>query len=461
MDLTLADVAKILRVNMKKNNSVPIDGLSTDSRTLREGMLFFALHGENFNGHRFIDDAFSKKACGAVVSHEWNKEHEQNRAETLLPVDDPLKALQDVATHIRKSFKIPVIAITGTNGKTSTKEMIASVLKTKYRVLKSRGNLNNHIGLPLSIGDWNREGEIAIVEMGTNHFGEIKRLCEIAQPTHGVITNIGKGHLEFFGDLEGVARAKGELLEYLILSGVAFLNGDDPYLLSRKGVVKETITYGFSDGCDIRGEELGIDSHGFPEMKLEGRLVKISVPGRCNLYNGLAAAAVGHSFGVSWDDIYDALGRYRTLGKRMEVFNLSGVMIINDAYNANPTSVKQSLDTLQQMKNSGRKILVLGDMLELGENSETEHRNVGGEAVRTGIDALFCYGPMMKLAVESAHKSGLNEAKHFDTKIALSDDLNRYVRQGDIVLVKGSRGMRMEEVVDALKKGLGRINGGE
>jgi UDP-N-acetylmuramoyl-tripeptide--D-alanyl-D-alanine ligase len=461
LDLTLTDVAKILNVDLKKNNLVPIDGFSTDSRTLREGMLFFALNGEHFDGHRFIDDVFRKKACGAVVSHEWYKKHGQNTGEILLPVNDPLTALQDVATHIRRSFKIPVVAITGTNGKTSTKEMIASVLETKYVVMKSQGNLNNHIGLPLSIGDWNREGEIAIVEMGTNHFGEIKRLCEIAQPTHGVITNIGKGHLEFFGDLEGVARAKGELLEYLRLSGVAFLNGDDPCLLSRKGIVKKTIMFGFSDGCDIRGEELGIDSNGFPEMKLGGRIVKISVPGWCNLYNGLAAAAVGRSFGVSWEDICDTLGRFRTMDRRMEVINLSGVIIINDAYNANPSSVKQSLVTLRQMNNTGRKILVLGDMLELGEGSEPEHRNVGGEAVLMGIDALFCYGPMMKVAVESAYKSGLGKAKHFNTKIALSDELNHYVRQGDIVLVKGSRGMRMEDVVDALKEGLGRINGGD
>ena len=460
MDLTLTEVTKILHVDLKKNDSILINGFSIDSRTLREGMLFFALHGEHYDGHRFIEDVFSRKACGAVVSHDWYKEHEQNRAETLLPVDDPLTALQDVATHIRKSFEIPVIAITGTNGKTSTKEMIASVLETKYRIMKSQGNLNNHIGLPLSIGNWNRQGEIAIVEMGTNHFGEIRRLCEIAQPTHGVITNIGKGHLEFFGDLEGVARAKGELLEYLRSSGVAFLNGDDPYLLSRIGLVKKTTTYGFSDGCDIRGEELGIDSNGFPEMKLGGRIVKISIPGRCNLYNGLAAAAVGRSFGVSWEDICDALGRFRTMDKRMEVINLSGVTIINDAYNANPSSVKQSLETLRQMNNTGRKILVLGDMLELGEGSEAEHRDIGEEVVCMGIDALFCYGPMMKLAIESAHKSGLSKAKHFDTKIALSDELNRYVRQGDVVLVKGSRGMRMEEVVDELKRGLEQMNGG-
>ena len=459
MDLTLGDVAEALDVDLIHGHSIPVKKVSTDSRTLRNGMLFFALRGEHFDGHDFVDEVLDKGACGAVVDKEWVSARHQGKGEMLLPVEDPLRALQDVASHYRKKFRFPVIAVTGTNGKTTTKEMISAVLKDRYRVMKSPGNLNNHIGLALSVCDWDEDGEIAVVEMGTNHFGEIRRLCEIARPTHGVITNIGKGHLEFFGDLRGVAQAKAELLEFLE-GGVAILNGDDPYLLPLKNIAGRTMTYGLSEGCDFRGSDLGIDTFGFPGVLVNGMTVKIRISGRHNLYNGLAAMAVGRIFEVSWDKICEALESYRPLEKRMEVLRLSGITILNDAYNANPTSVREALVTLKSIKVGRRRIAVLGDMLELGESSRVEHRNVGEWIVELDMDGFFGYGPGMEVATARAKKLGLEKIGHFESKGDLVEALHHSLEEDDVVLVKGSRGMRMEEIVEGLQKRLSSENQG-
>ena len=461
MDLILGEIADLLGNTQKLNRSISVGGVSTDSRSLKAGMLFVALRGERFDGHEFIDDAFQKKACGVVADRAWLAARTKEHTGPVFSVPDPLTALQDVAAYYRKKLDIPVVAVTGTNGKTTTKEMVAAVLGTKYRVVKSQGNLNNHIGVPLSICSWNTRAEAAVMEMGANHFGEILRLCAVAQPTYGVITNIGKGHLEFFGDLDGVARAKGELLEFLADSGMAFLNGDDPYLSHRKKVAKTTITYGCSAGCDVRAEDLGCDEHGFPRMRIEDRVIQISVPGGFNVYNALAAVAVGRSFEVSMENIHRALESYRTIDRRMEVFTLSDVTVLNDAYNANPSSVEQSLMTLNSLAHRGRKIVVLGDMLELGDVSEKEHCQVGEWVYRTGIDVFYCVGPEMKKAAECAKRLGLNDTQHFSSKEALIDTLANTVREGDTVLIKGSRGMYMEEVAEGLTKGLKSEAGGE
>jgi len=454
VDLTLGEIADLLDTSQKLDRSISVGGVSTDSRLLKAGMLFFALRGEHYDGHTFIENVFQKKACGVVADRAWLAAQHTEYAGPVFSVPDSLTALQDVAAYYRKKLEIPAIAVTGTNGKTTTKEMIAVVLGTKYRVVKSQGNLNNHIGVPLSICSWNTRAEAAVMEMGANHFGEIKRLCTVARPTHGVITNIGKGHLEFFGDLDGVARAKGELLEFLADSGTAFLNGDDPYLSHRKNVVKTTITYGCFSGCDVRAEDLGCDEHGFPRMRIEDRVIRISVPGGFNVYNALAAVAVGRAFDVSIDDMHQALEGYRTIDRRMEVFTLSGVTVLNDSYNANPSSIDQSLKTLKSLAHSGRKIVVLGDMLELGDVSEKEHCQVGEWVYQMGMDIFFSVGPEMKKAAECAKGLGMKYVHYFSSKEALIDSLVNAVQEADVVLVKGSRGMVMEAVVEGLRKGL-------
>ena len=448
----MREIGHVLDFHVPDHMSVQVEGVAIDSRTVKKGMLFFALQGERVDGHHFIDEAFQRGACGAVVRKSKFSSSGSYGRGVLISVEDPLEALQNVATHFRKQLSIPVIAVTGTNGKTTTKEMIAAVLETRFRVMKSPGNYNNQIGLALSICDWDRNGEIGVVEMGTNHFGEIHRLCQIAQPTHGVITNIGKGHLEFFGHIEGVSRAKAELLEYLGEKGEAFINGDDIYLYPLKNIVKKTVTYGFSDRCDIRGQMLSeANGSGFSRMRIGKNTLKISVPGQFNLYNGLAAVSVGRQFGISWKEIKKILEGYRPLEKRMEVLRFSEIVILNDTYNANPTSLQEALKVLKTFQKGGRKIVVLGDMLELGKKSKEEHRMIGEWIVDYHVDMFFSYGPEMKSAAEHAKALGFKKVNHYDLKEDLINELLSILQEKDVVLVKGSRGMQMEEVVERLR----------
>jgi UDP-N-acetylmuramoyl-tripeptide--D-alanyl-D-alanine ligase len=371
----------------------------------------------------------------------------------LIEVEDSLNALQEVASAYRKRFTFPVIAITGSNGKTTTKEMIAQLLGIRYRTAKSPGNLNNHIGLALSICAWTPGDEAAVLEMGTNHFGEIRRLCEIANPTHGCITNIGKGHLKFFGDLEGVFRAKIELIDAMDLDSTVFLNGDDPFLQRVKDRIKRTITFGFSDGCTFRPAEWGVNGSGCPWMKIDGQDIRVGVPGRNQLYNALAAIAVAKTFDISWDRIQKTLSRFKSVDKRMEIVRTGGLVIVNDSYNANPTSVEQAVLTFASMHSLKRRIVCLGDMLELGQIRRTEHEKVAETVVNNKSDMLVCYGPETRATVEKAKQLGFEQARHFDDKTELIGFLLSYLQNGDGLLVKGSRGMKMEEVVQAVLSG--------
>ncbi len=460
MNYSLEQIAEILNTKATVSSDAQILGVSTDSRTVKSGQLFFALRGDQFDGHGYLEKAMMRGAAGCVVSRDWLAVQPNSVNGLFLPVSDPLAALQELAKAYRQQFKFPVIAITGSNGKTTTKDMMAAVLSKRYRILKTKGNLNNHIGLPLSICGWGFGPELAILEMGTNHFGEIKRLCEIAQPTHGLITNIGKGHIGFFHDLAGVARAKGELIEALREDGIAFLNGDDPFLTPFLSKAIKTITFGFDEKNSIQGEFLRLDVKANPSMSINGKTVKLSIPGRMNLYNALAAVAAGLSFNVPWEDIREALESFRASDKRMAVEEWGGVTILNDAYNANPTSVKQAFETLISIQTKGRRIAVLGDMLELGELSQEEHRQVGQWAEETGLDALYTYGSDMHYAAESAKEQGLEQVCHFKAKMELIEALKEDIRAGDSLLVKGSRGMQMEEVIEGLRDWLGEAEGG-
>jgi UDP-N-acetylmuramoyl-tripeptide--D-alanyl-D-alanine ligase len=449
LELSLQEISKILDTHFYGNDKIPIEGVSIDTRTLKPGMLFFALSGEHSDGHNFVDQAFKQGACGAVVKPDSSTFKENNR---LFKVDEPLKALQDIATVYRKKFEFPVIAVTGSNGKTTTKEMISSILETQFRVNKTPGNLNNHIGVALSICSFSSHDEIAVLEMGTNHFGEIFRLCEIANPTCGLITNIGKGHLEFFKDLSGVARAKSEILHFLGKEGIAFLNGDDPYLITKRQSVNKSIMFGFSEECDIQGKEASINSSGFPEMKVDGELIQLSFPGIHNLYNALAAIAIGRWFSITIKEIAEVLRIFKPIGKRMNMIQLHGMFVIDDTYNANPSSVYEAIQTLTDLLNVKRRIVVLGDMLELGISSYSEHKKIGDILAELNIDAFFGFGKECKIATKYAKNAGMKDSYHFNNLSDLVSALKLWVREGDGILVKGSRGMKMEEVVDMLKK---------
>jgi UDP-N-acetylmuramoyl-tripeptide--D-alanyl-D-alanine ligase len=456
VNLTLADIAEILGNALSADDDRVVRGVSIDTRTLRPGDVFFALSGSRSDGHAFVHEAFERGAAAAVVEVTWNPGNPQLDGKPLFRVPDPLGALQRLAARYREGVSFPVLAVTGTNGKTTTKDMIAAVLGSRFRCAKTEGNLNNHIGVPMSVCAWDQSLEIAVLEMGANHSGEIRELCRIAKPTHGVITNIGKGHLEFFGDEDGVLRAKSELLEALPPGGIAFLNGDDERLARVRSLAANTVLFGFSGECHVRGESVKEDPAGC-SMTVEGRRIRIPLPGKYNLSNALAAVAVGRAFGVSWDDLESSLGRAGAAAQRSERLVAGGVRILNDTYNANPSSVEQAVLAWRTAPQLKHRAVVLGDMLELGDHGPEEHRRIGKAVADARPNAFFAIGEGMRLAAEAARAEGMRNVHHFTSKNELVQALVAWAREGDGVLVKGSRGMRMEEIVDGLVRGLGTV----
>ena len=456
MNLTVAEILSLPHIearNIERIEKKRIKNISTDSRTARQGDLFVALRGEKFDGHEFVTEILKKGALCAIVDRKFTPVP----GCAVIVVDDTTKALGHIAGFYRRKYSIPVLAVAGSNGKTTIKEMIAAVLRRKYRVLSTKGNLNNHIGVPQTIFQLRNSHEIAVVETGTNHFGEVKYLCEILQPTHGLITNIGGEHLEFFGDIEGVAREEGELFNYLAKKGTAFVNADDGRVRRGAEKVKRKLTYGFSvQNSATKGTLLGVDSKGCFKFsaRTKGKrtvTVQLKVPGRHVMENALAAVSVGMEFNVAAREVGTALEKFSAVAKRMEVFTIAGVKVLDDTYNANADSVISALRTLQSLKVTGRKIVVLGDMRELGTSSEGEHRKVGQAAGELGFDCLLTYGADSKFIDVEA---GTDHKHHFAAQDELSQYLCELICPGDAVLVKGSRGMKMENVVAVLRKHL-------
>jgi len=461
MRMTVKDLLAIEHFHVhrpERLKGATINGVSTDSRTVRRGELFFAIRGENFDGHDFIPAATAKGIACAVVDRRFDY------SSTDLPlviVEDTVKALGQLACEHRRKFDIPVVAITGSSGKTTTKEMVRGILKYRYSVLGTEGNLNNHIGVPMTLFRLNRGHDLAVIEMGMNHEGEIANLCAIAEPTHGVITNVGKAHLGFFGSLERIARAKGELFDWLTMdrSRVGFVNADDRHVVARSKKLKQKRTYGLSaTRAQVRGKLLDVDRHGCPRFSIARSglkrpiIVQIRVPGHWNVSNALAAAAIGFEFSVPGRDIRTALESFQPMKNRMQTALVAGVTIINDTYNANPESVASTLEVLQTMKCSGKKIVILGDMLELGEYAQEEHERIAALINRLGFGYVLTYGAMAA-CITTKLRCDVN--LHYDQKNILSEYAAELVAPGDIVLVKGSRGMKMEDVVTFLRERLG------
>jgi len=427
----------------------------TDSRTVRRGDLFVALTGARFDGHRFVAEALTKGAVGALVRHGFKLPG----TALLIAVDEPLRAFQDVARAHRRRFDIPVVAVSGSNGKTTTKDMIGAILAERFVTLKTDGNLNNHIGVPQTLLRLAPRHEAAVIEMGISAPGELARLCEIAAPIHGVLTNIGPTHLETLGDLRAVARAKGEMLDALPAAGTAVLNADDAFFDELRARARGHVrSFGFSDRADVRA--LRVETQGPSSTVLHVGVrdgarpfsVSLRVAGTHNVANVLAAVAAGIAVGVSEVAIRAGLARYRPAGMRSEVRRWRGVTVLNDCYNANPSSMQAALRWLADVKGTGRAIAVLGDMLELGCESKQAHREIGGEAVRLGTDYLMTVG---ELAADIA--VGALETRMPADRItvardhgALAERLREILRKGDVVLLKGSRGARMERVLEAL-----------
>ena len=426
----------------------PIPGVSIDSRTLQPGEMFVAIPGERFDGHRFIPRALEKGASLIVAQADSAPQLPQDIP--LLLVEDTIRFLGQLAGWYRRQFAIPVLALTGSAGKTTTKEMISAILSTSYRVMSTLGNLNNFIGVPLTLFRLEEDTEIAVVEMGTNHPGEIATLTSIVQPTHALITNIGSGHIGFFGSREAIYKEKTALFRGLAAGSTIFLNMEDAYLRRYQRPDVRIVRVGTGPEADIRGELLGLDEQGRVEMRVQGGSpMRLSLPGKHQFYNALLAAAVGLERGVPPEDIRHALENMKPVHLRMDVFRTErGITIINDAYNANPESMRAAIDYLCELplQDGARRFAVLGDMLELGDQAIPAHRELG-EYLRSRPVQVLGYGEMTR---EMLPILGEERMQWFREHRELARVLKKQLQEGDTVLIKGSRGMTMEKVLEYL-----------
>ena len=411
--------------------------VSTDSRATQDQSLFFALNGPNFKGAKFALAALEKGARYAVVDDP------ANAAENVFVVEDTLQALQELARHHRRQLSIPVIGITGSNGKTTSKELVHAVLSRKFNTLYTQGNLNNHIGVPLTLLRIRPEHEMAIIEMGANHIGEIELLCSIALPTHGLITNIGKAHLEGFGSLEGVARGKSELYVHLLnAGGTVFLNTGNEHLQRMSRRIGHKITYPAPG--DFYHSELLEASPYVVYRDEENNTVQTQLVGSYNYENMAAAACIGKYFGVPLQQANEAIAGYSPVNNRSQVLQKGSNTIILDAYNANPTSMAAAIRNFGAM-NAVHRVVILGDMFELGQESEAEHRAIGETVAAQPFDTVLLCGKDMRYA--AAAKTGFH---HFETKQELQQWLQEHPVTESAVLVKGSRGMGLETLLEVL-----------
>lgn len=459
---TAAQIARAVGGRVARGSEgMEASGVSTDSRTLAPGELFIPLTGPNFDGHDFIGRAAAAGAAGVIVQR--GRSTPSLDGIFAIEVEDTLRALGDLARFHRERHDILAAAVTGSNGKTTTKEMLASIFFLGAETLKSEGNLNNLVGLPHQVLRLLPEHSRAVFEMGMNQPGEIRRLAEIALPRIGVITNVAPAHLEGLGSIEAVREAKGELLEAMGAKGRAALSGEDSHsrLLARRfrEAGGEVLTFGFSADCGVRGSDIRVSAGEGTRFALHagGREARVRLPGlgRHNVLNALAAAAAASLAGCPMDEIARGLERAAPPKMRLEVRPLprwEGCSLIDDAYNANPASMLQALETAAQLRGEARLFAVLGDMKELGAYAEEAHRELGRAAARLA-DGLAGVGPMMALAVEEARRAGLppERARRFEAPAEASAWVARCLKPGDWVLVKGSRSMRMERAAEALE----------
>jgi len=423
--------------------------ISIDSRTIKKGQVFIAVKGDNFDGHNFVARAFQRGASAAIISRNVNTRPKYRPR--LIRVKDTVKTLGEVARAHRLKFKIPVVAVTGSNGKTTTKDLLAHVLSVRYRVLKSEASFNNHIGLPLTLLKIRDRHEVVVLEMGTNHRGEIGRLSRMAVPDIGVITNIGPVHLEFLKTLRNVFKAKTELLKGLRRGGTAVLNKDDIFLRNIKNPGCKKTYFGIYEKCTYRAECLEEKSNRWSFTIAGNRRIRLALLGRHNIYNALAAIAVARVFNISLDAIKSRIESFRMhCPKRLDFKIVNGRHILDDTYNSNPASFQCAVDLLERFEAPGKKIVVAGDMLELGAKSRSLHAAVGEEIAGKNFDALITVGAFSRFVAAAARKSNMSFVRHASSHRKAAKILKSISKKGDLVLVKGSRGMRMEKIIDAL-----------
>lgn len=484
--LALFSVSEILEATggrlLRGESRRPVSGVSIDSRTIRPGELFVAIRGERFDGHRFVYDALGRGACGVMVNISGHRIPTRPEEEALfsdkvlIGVSDTVAGLQDLSGFHRNRFKLSVAGITGSNGKTTTKEMAAEILAERYPTLRTEGNLNNHIGVPLTLLRLDRSHQAAVLEMGISRPGELRRLAELVRPSVGLITNIGPAHLEGLGDLETVARSKGDLLDALSPEeGLSILNRDDAfYETLRARASGRTVAFGWNPEADVAVRDSAEESGGLdltllirpsifgmarPSARGGGRppaprpfRLRLGVIGRHNASNAAAAAAVGAVMGCGPEDIRRGLERFRPKGMRTEIRAWGGRTIINDAYNANPASVRAALEMLARHPGPGGRVAVLGPMLELGPEAAGAHREIGAAAAKERMIRLITVGSAARGIAEGARAAGMDPARidSCEEPAEAAAILKETAGPSDVILIKGSRGARMERVLESL-----------
>ena len=461
MKLPLLRIAEFLPAAGEFDHKAIAQGYSIDSRTVHPGELFFAVKGERMDGHDFVEQALANGAVAAVVRKDQLARYSVKTR--LLAVDDTLVGLQTLATAVRRLWGKPLVGITGSTGKTTTKEAIAHVLSARFRVLKSEGNFNNHFGLPLMLLKVEPEHDVAVIEMGMSHRGEIAALAKIAQPEIGVVTNVAPVHLEFFKSVADIARAKYELVEALPTGGTAILNADDEYVSQfGRDFHGKVILYGLGITADVRAED--IESRGEAGSAFDvvagscREKAVLPLVGTHNIYNALAAVAVGLERGLNPSEAVGALASLAPADKRGQVVKLGNITVINDCYNSNPKALDAMVDMLAALP-AKRRIVVAGEMLELGPAGEDLHRKAGQHMAEKKIDFLVGVRGLAQKMVEAAREAGAR-AEFIATAQEAGQWLAREARDGDVVLLKASRGVKLEQAFETWKAGVGQEVGG-
>lgn len=460
MKLTLGQIADWTHAEGDFDTAREAVGYSIDSRTIAAGELFFAVKGERVDGHDFVEAAIANGAVAAVVGQRWLAPAGFDVAKLLRVPDDcedcVLRAMQQLAHRVRREWGGRVIGITGSAGKTTTKECVARVMATQFRVLKTEGNFNNHFGLPLTLLRLEREHEVAVLEMGMNHAGEIRALAKIAEPNWGVVSNVAPVHLEHFPDgIAGIARAKYELMESLPEDGIAILNGDDARVAAfARGLKQRSVLYGLGEHCHVRA--VGVTDEGLDGSRFrvtdggKAKRVHLHLMGRHNVLNALAAVAAGLEAGISLDECAAAMEEMRAEGKRGEVLEFHGARIVNDCYNSNPKALDSMVHALGTVV-AERRIVVAGEMLELGEDGPALHARSGEAMAGQGVHIVVGVRGLATHLVAAAARAGM-EALFVETPEAAGEWLKANLRSGDLALLKGSRGVRLEKALDVLRE---------
>lgn len=453
---TLTQVMQATNAVLKKITSASIfGGVTTDTRKVEEGMLFVALKGEKFDGHDFIAEAAKKGAIGAIVNKDYDVSRLEDVEIDILAVNDTLKAYQDLAKLWRSKFSIPVIGITGSNGKTTTKDLTAAVLSGKWNVLKTQANFNNEIGLPMTLLQLNKSYDAAVVEMGMRGLGQIKLLTDIAKPTIGVITNVGETHMELLGSIENIAKAKSEMAQAIEIDGKVVLNADDEHVAKMHEVTKaRPIYFGINHAADVKAFNVKTVGEGKTEFDAfigeNMAHFTLNMLGIHNVYNCLAALAVGYACGLTIEEMQKGLASFKPTAMRFEYKKVGDFNVINDAYNASPMSTKAALSNLAKVTD-GRKILVMGDMFELGSVEVKAHEDIAVQAKEAGVSIIVTRGTLTQNTARKAREIGIPEVYECANHEEAVATLKKVLQKDDTVLFKGSHGMHMEKIIELLE----------